>query len=66
MLLALVPERVTEMISWTLNYFKKNILGWVLKMGGWVSTVHYIHVFKAAVLTTMRNELLLSCVKWVA
>ncbi|XP_042564790.1 apoptosis regulator BAX-like [Clupea harengus] len=46
MLLAHLPETVTEMISWTLNYFKKNILGWVLKMGGWICSIASIACFR--------------------
>ncbi|XP_062412421.1 apoptosis regulator BAX-like [Sardina pilchardus] len=46
MLWARLPERVTEMISWTLDYFKQHLLSWVLKMGGWICSIASIACFR--------------------
>ncbi|KAG5275887.1 hypothetical protein AALO_G00125630 [Alosa alosa] len=46
MLLAHLPGPVTEMISWTLNYFKEHLLSWVLKMGGWICSIASIACFR--------------------
>ncbi|XP_063056589.1 apoptosis regulator BAX-like [Engraulis encrasicolus] len=46
MVLARLPEQVTAILSWTLDYFKTNLLQWVIKMGGWFCSIAPITCFR--------------------
>ncbi|KAL2090341.1 hypothetical protein ACEWY4_015029 [Coilia grayii] len=46
MLLARLPEPVAGILSWTLNYFKKHLLQWVITMGGWFYSIAPITCFR--------------------
>ncbi|KAG9349957.1 hypothetical protein JZ751_026310 [Albula glossodonta] len=34
-----VPHRVTDIVSWTLDFFRRNLLNWIRQQGGWESII---------------------------
>ncbi|KAL2090340.1 hypothetical protein ACEWY4_015028 [Coilia grayii] len=45
-LVTCLPGGVSDMISWTVGYLKKNVVGWILKMGGWMCSIAAIARFR--------------------
>ncbi|XP_062412423.1 apoptosis regulator BAX-like isoform X2 [Sardina pilchardus] len=41
-----ITGAVADIFSWTLSYFKKNLLDWILKMGGWICSIAAIAFYR--------------------
>ncbi|XP_055049919.2 BCL2 associated X, apoptosis regulator b [Misgurnus anguillicaudatus] len=39
MVLARLPRIVSDILSLSLDYFRRRLLGWICKMGGWISSI---------------------------
>ncbi|TMS14948.1 Apoptosis regulator BAX, partial [Larimichthys crocea] len=33
-----LPQSVTDILKWTVDFFKKNLLGWIREHGGWINS----------------------------
>ncbi|XP_020499863.1 apoptosis regulator BAX [Labrus bergylta] len=33
-----LPQSVRDVLKWTLDFFKNNLLGWIVEHGGWISS----------------------------
>lgn len=38
MVQAHLPQSLKELVSWILDFFRKNLLGWIQKHGGWINS----------------------------
>ena len=39
-----LPQSVKEILKWTVDYFKHDLLGWILGQGGWICSLSALAV----------------------
>lgn len=51
-----LPQSVKEIIRWTVDFFKNNLLGWIREHGGWINSISELAVASVSNVSSMSSN----------
>ncbi|XP_029364256.1 apoptosis regulator BAX-like isoform X2 [Echeneis naucrates] len=61
-----LPQSVREILMWTVDFFKRNLLGWIREHGGWINSFSELAIASAPSMSLRNSQRLLLVIFFTA